>query len=70
MAQAISLERMKVDISNLVCRLDVNSNGITRVVRGLSMGAHSGSCNRLKFWEISAKISDTVQDRAIVVMED
>ena len=30
-AQAISLERMKLDISNLVCRLNVNSTGITHV---------------------------------------
>jgi len=28
-AQAISLERMKLDISNLVCRLNAKSTGIT-----------------------------------------
>ena len=31
LAQAISLERMKLDTSNLVCRLNVKSNGITDV---------------------------------------
>ena len=30
-AQAISLERMKLDLSNLVCRFNVNSTGITHV---------------------------------------
>ena len=29
--QAIFLERMKLDISNLVCRLDIKSTGITHV---------------------------------------
>jgi len=30
-AQAISLEQKKLDISNLVCRLNVKSTGITHV---------------------------------------
>ena len=29
--QAVSLERMKLDISNLVCRLNAKSTGITHV---------------------------------------
>ena len=33
------------------------------------MGVHSGSRDLLKFWEISANISETVQDRDIVTME-
>jgi len=35
-----------------------------------SMGVHLGSGDFLKFWEISANISQTVQDRDIVTMED
>jgi len=31
-----------------------------------SMGVHSGSCGLLKFWEISANISETVHNRDIV----
>jgi len=57
-AQAISLERMKLDISNLVCILNVKSTAITHVkVFG-------------KFWEISANISETVQNRHVVTIED
>jgi len=31
---------------------------------------HSGSRDLLKFWEMSANISETVQDTDIVTMED
>jgi len=49
---------MKLDISNLVCILNVKSTAITHVkVLG-------------KFWEISANISETVQNRHVVTMED
>jgi len=41
-AQAISLERMKLDTSNLVCRLNVKSTGITHV-KVLQYGVHLGS---------------------------
>jgi len=34
------------------------------------MGMHLGSRDLLKFWEISAIISETVQDRHIVTTED
>jgi len=34
------------------------------------MGMHSGSHDLLKFWEIGANISETVQNRDIVTMED
>ena len=61
-AQAISLEWMKLDFSNLVCRLNVKSTGITH-------GVHLKSRDLLKFWEISAIVSETVQDRHIVTME-
>jgi len=34
------------------------------------MGVHSMSRDLLKFWEISANISETVQDKNAVTMED
>jgi len=68
-AQAISLERMKLDISNLVCRLNVKSAGIA-YVEVLQYGLHLGSLDLLKFWEISTNISETVKDRHVVTMED
>jgi len=54
-AQAISLERMKLDISNLVCLLKVKSTGITRV-KVLQYGGAFRSRDLLKFWEICANI--------------
>ena len=60
------MERMKLDISNLVCRLNVKNAGITRVKVLQYGGVHLGSCDLLKFWEISANISETVQYRHIV----
>ena len=62
--QTISLERIKLDISNLFCRLNVNSIAITHV-KVLQYGVHSGSRDLLKFWEISDTISETVQERDI-----
>ena len=35
-----------------------------------SIGVHLRSRDLLKFWEMSANISETVQDRHIVTMED
>jgi len=35
-----------------------------------SMGVHLGSRDLLKIWEISANVSEMVQDRDIVTMED
>jgi len=35
-----------------------------------SMGVHSALRDLLKFWEVSANISEMVQDRDIVTMED
>ena len=63
------MERMKLDISNLVCRLNVKSTAMTHV-KVLQYGVHLGSGDLLQFWEISADISETVQDRDIVTMED
>ena len=54
---------MKLDISN------VKSTAITRV-KDLQYGVYSGSCDLLKFCEISANISEMVQDSDIVTMED
>ena len=53
---------MKLDISNLVCRLNAKSTGITHV-KVMQHGVHLRSRDLLKFWEISASISETVQDR-------
>jgi len=59
---------MKLELSNLVCRLNAQSLGITHV-KVLQYGVHSGSRDLLKFWEISTNVSETVQDRDIVPME-
>ena len=59
---------MKLDISNLVRRLNAKSTGITHV-KVLQHGVHLRSRDLLKFSEISANISETVQDRHIVTME-
>ena len=67
--QAISSERMKLDISNLGCRLNVKSTGIT-LVKVLLYWVHLESRDLIKFCEISANISETVQDRHTVAMED
>ena len=63
LAQAIFLEWMKLDISNLVCRLNVKC---TKSKEFCSLGVHSESRDLLKFSEISANISETVQHRDIV----
>ena len=64
-AKAIFLEHMKLDISNLVCRLNVKSIGITRVkVMQYGWGCIYGHV------EIITSISETVQDRHIVTVED
>ena len=60
---------MKLDFSNLVCRLNVRSTVITHV-KVLQYGGHSGSRDLLKFGEISADILETVQYRHIVTMKD
>jgi len=62
------MERMKLDISNLVCRLNAKSTDITHV-KVLQHGVHLRSRGLLKIWEICANISETVQDRHIVTME-
>jgi len=67
-AQAIYLERMKLNISNLVSRLNAKSTGITHV-KVLQHGVHLRSRDLLIFWKISVDISKTVQDRHIVTME-
>ena len=53
------------DISNLVYKLNAKSTAITHV-KVLQYMVHLGSRDLLKFWEISANISETVQDRDIV----
>ena len=53
--QDISLVRMKLDISNLVCRLNIKSTGVTRV-KVLQYGSAFRSHDLLKFWEMRANI--------------
>ena len=65
----LSLEWMKLDISNLVCRLNIKSTGITHVKVLQHGGGHLRSRDLFKFWKISANISETVHDRHIVIME-
>ena len=66
--QAISLERIKLDILNLFCILNVKRRPILplHVLKFCSMGVHSGSRYVIKVWEITANISETVQDRNIL----
>ena len=45
--QAISLEQMKLDISNLVCRLNVKITGITHI-KVLQYGGAFGDMQPLK----------------------
>jgi len=52
---------MKLDVSNLVCRLQVKVP---------QYGVHLESGDLLKIWEISANISEMVQNRHIVTMEN
>ena len=63
------MERMKLDISNLDCRLNVKSTSVTHV-KVLLYWVHLESRDLIKFCEISGNISETVQDRHIVTMED
>ena len=62
-----SLEWMRLDILNSVCRLNVNSSIIMHV-KIPQYRVHSGSRDLLIFWEISANISLMVQNR--YAMED
>ena len=69
--QAIYLERMKLDISKLVCRLNVDSTPTAIIhIKVLQYGGAFRSRDPLTFREISANILQTVQDRHIVTMED
>jgi len=63
------LERMKLDISNLVLQIE-HKECCHYTLQFCSMGMHSGSRDLLNFWEISANISEMVQDRDIVTIED
>ena len=60
---------MKLDISNLVCRLNIKSTAITHV-KVMQYGGAFRVVDFLKYWEISANISEMVQDRDIVTTED
>ena len=68
-AHAISLEWMKLDISNLVCRLNIKSTAIT-CYKSAVWGCIQGHVTFVKFWEITTNIAKTVQNRDIVKMED
>jgi len=66
MHAAVTSAADSCEFRNLVCRLSVKSTGITHV-KVLQHVVHVTSQN---FWEISANISETVQNRDIVTMED
>jgi len=57
------------DANDLVCQLIVRSTTICMLTLR-SMGVYSWSCDLLKFGKISVNISEMVQDRDIVTMED
>ena len=63
------LERMKLDISNLVLQIE-HKECCHYILQFCSIGMHSGSRDLLNFLEISANISEMVQDRDIVTIED
>jgi len=44
------------------------TRGILHMLKFCSMEVHLNSRDHLKFWEISANISETVQDRHIVTI--
>jgi len=56
------MERMKLDISNLVCRFE-RKEYWHYMLKFCSMGVHLRSRDLLNVWEISANISETVQDK-------
>jgi len=56
------MERMKLDISNLVCRFE-RKEYWHYMLKFCSMGVHLKSRDLLNVWEISANISETVQDK-------
>jgi len=62
------LEWMKLGISNMVCRLNVKSTAIKHAI-DLQYGVHLGLHDLLKLCEFVI-ISQTVQDRDIVTMEE
>jgi len=64
------LEWMKLDISNLVLRLTLESADIIRVSKLCSMGVHSRSLDLLKLWEMSANIPEMIQDRDIYTFKN
>jgi len=61
-AQNISLVWIKLDISNVVCRLNVKILAL-HMLKFCSMEVHSGSCDLSKIWEISANILEMVHNR-------
>jgi len=67
-APVISFEMVKLGTSNFVCRLIHRSNNVCMI--SPSKGMCSGSRDLFNFWEISDNISETVQDKDIVVVED
>ena len=70
-ARVIFFELMKLDISDLVCKLNVKSSLLpSHMLKFCSMGVHSGFRDRLKVCEISADVSETVQNIDVVTMED
>ena len=68
-APVLSLERMKLYMSNLVCRL-IAVIITTCVLKFHSMGVHLKSHDLLQFGEISVNISEMVQERDILTVKD
>jgi len=68
-APVLSLERTKLYMSNLVCRL-IAVIITTCVLKFHSMGVHLKSHDLLQFGEISVNISEMVQERDILTVKD
>jgi len=69
MSFVMSPERMQLDISNLVGILVVMSTTMC-VLKYRSIWVYSGWRDLIKFWKISAYISEKAHDRDIVTMEE
>jgi len=65
----ISVEQLKLEASNFVRWLDMRCVSIGMTNCPLSGHSHY-HMNVFKFWQISGSISEMVQDRDIVTMED
>jgi len=62
---------VKLDISNLMCRLILMSTSAYVIVLvSMCICMHLGSSDVFNFWEITDDILEMVQDRDLITVED